>query len=818
MKVEEVLAEPEESAIVNQMASAPFSEVPRVIYLALDAFGDRVLHTLRDEWLVDLPALQRGLTVFLHYEPKHGFEAMPEALGEAPESRQFGKHKRGADIQSEHVALSGLTRQLYQARETVSSQSIQAEILRQGTQICPHLAVYVITEIDAVTHVRFLQQVVAVARAFLQRFEPVLVTGLLNLAEYEQLDPEDDRLDLINSLNTLLVGGDNADPHRLSHHGLERCYVATHEMISGRAVISPGELPERAAGFLAAHFLASVRQPMTPHQYLLFGRRDASSSEMNADCGLCDLFGYADLRFDLNHVLDWCAVQEAGRALREVFLQFDEQTSDASSDIQAFLTQELELRGSTLSIDRLAERLLEGIAQDTIATRRNDDMESDTLNLNGLQDLRRRVEEFLSRIEANIESEATRTRDQLKSVLSGVVDKLICSDPQGVTRAESLLSAIEMYCRSEIERAHHRTNTTLEQDEALDRRLDRSWFELATTKNSFPAPAILWGRLGLMLVLVVVAAMIGDLISIGLITLVVLTVTLWLIYVLLWLRGRLSNAYKEFMNALSTWQNSYLRMIAELHASQIVADLLSQFVGPINVDVSQAGAEWWDTRRWREKLTQAVSVCDERATPQRDVGSEQASTISQNQVSTTWNRELVVSQSEAQTYYDRLTDWQPQHVALEFLKRLDAFGSRWWRTCTAAEIVDILLQICRRLYETRVTKNLTGLEHHLLEISGSGEAQLKALLDSLLQASLPMARVRRLHGHWEFPAQRLLIVHDPEHSAFRNISAERSMRILGGARPQQVICLQTVHRIPVRDLAINDSWISPVSTSKGEGA
>jgi hypothetical protein len=79
---------------------------------------------------------------------------------------------------------------------------------------------------------------------------------------------------------------------------------------------------------------------------------------------------------------------------------------------------------------------------------------------------------------------------------------------------------------------------------------------------------------------------------------------------------------------------------------------------------------------------------------------------------------------------------------------------------------------------------------------------LTAILDSLLQGSLPMIRLHRLHTRWELPFQKILVVHDPARTVFRQMALERGMHLVAGTMPQRIVCLQTVHHIPVRDLAI----------------
>lgn len=241
----------------------------------------------------------------------------------------------------------------------------------------------------------------------------------------------------------------------------------------------------------------------------------------------------------------------------------------------------------------------------------------------------------------------------------------------------------------------------------------------------------------------------------------------------------------------------------------MMANLLKRFAKPTSADLEQVGGEWDAVQSWRGKLTEAVRLCDTIQYFQQSAQIEHDSIAIQN-------RELVVSPEELREYYKRLTVWEPQYVAHSFLREMQALRPGWWRTCTAQGLAAELHQVCRHLYEKQVSPEMKGLEHYLLEIRGSGEDQLGSLLDSLLENTLPMARLHRLHTLWELPTQRLLIVHDAQNSAFREPAAERSMHVIGGAHPQQVICIQTIHRIPVHDLAITNARASLPEVANGK--
>jgi hypothetical protein len=241
----------------------------------------------------------------------------------------------------------------------------------------------------------------------------------------------------------------------------------------------------------------------------------------------------------------------------------------------------------------------------------------------------------------------------------------------------------------------------------------------------------------------------------------------------------------------------------------MMADLLKRFARPTVAGAEQTGGEWDAIQAWRRKLTDAVHLCDAQR-PQQGIQPERG-------VIAIRGRELVVSPEELCEYYERLTVWEPQDVADAFLREMQAMRPGWWRTCTAQELAAAFHRVCQRLYEKQISPEMKGLEYHLLEIRGPGEAQLGNLLDSLIENTLPMARLHRLHTLWELPTQRLLIVHDAQNSAFREPAAERCMHVIGGARPQQVICVQSIHRIPVHDLAITSDWASSLEAVKDEG-
>jgi hypothetical protein len=816
MTTQSVLTGLEEPGRVAPDAQSLIPEVPRIIFLALDAFGSRVLRSL-DEQLKEIPAFKRRLTVFLDYRAERGFQILTTDVNDKSKTRRSGRQKNKKAAESDTLDITELAQRLYHARqEAVCSQAIQMELLRQGLRISPWLEVYVISEVKTLAHLQLLRTVIRAVESYLRRFEPVLMTGIISLVEYEYpVSETNDRDAVLDGLNKLL-SRETTRASESQQRGLERCYVITHEAMGGRSVIPDGELADRTAGFLAAHYLDSLRRPRTAYQHLLFGRQESSEPGMIDDCGLCDVFGYADLKFELNHVLDWCALEKARHVLSEAFLRIDEPAAEEAEEAQTWLDRELAAAGLTLSLEVLTERLLESVSRETTFRSEVVHTGSPFQPLVEWREQRREVDASLRRTEEAIKDEAKETQLHLEEMLSGALDRQISSSPQGLTQAEKLLDAIEARCTDELELARCTTDTPIGEDATHFGRINRSWLQLSSAATAIPTQSVFWGRAGLMALLAVLGRILGGVEGIGLTLISAVALFAWIIYVWLWLPNRLHRAQTHYQNNLATWRRAHSRTFVQQRLEQMMTDLLARFARPNGRDMSQTGEEWKALQEWRRKLTEAVRLSEEWALPWRALPSAQEGAQPGAEIVATQGQYLVISWDDLRGYYERLTVWQPSEVALVFLEQMRAAKAGWWRTCSAQKLASELRQVCRQLYQDQASQRMTSLEHHLLEISDSGETQLGILLDTLIQTALPMARFHRLHGRWELPTQRLLIVHDAEHSAFRELALQRSVQIINGARPHQMIYIQTVHHIPVYDLAIASDWQGPAGIGEQE--
>lgn len=792
MQLEELLSELTTVHLFKPSRPAPLSEVPRVIFLALDAFGERVLRTLDEEWPQAVPAFKRKLSVFLRYQAGQGFQ-----MAEINHNGQSGSPK-GPPNQSRSdmngLDQEQLIRALYKVRERVCSLPIQATLRQQGFRISSQLEVYVVAEIKEMANLRFLETVVGAVRGYLQRFEPVRITLVVNLAEYERpLSEANERTAVIDGLNQLLSEHGLIDASLGKERPIERCYIVTHETMSGQSVIPKGKLATRTANFLAMHYLDSLRQPMTPQQHLFFGRQTASGLDLTGALGLCEVFGYASLGFDFNHVLEWCALVEAGRILREVFLA-RRATSNEMENAERLLERELEAAAITLSVQKLMMEVLNKLTASENNSRQQAITRQPDRLLSDLRQRRQKIEELQRNDEKKMAHEVQQIREKLATVLTRLLDRHITTHPQGLRSAEAILGAIEARCRDEEQQVRHK----LQQQADFNDQLNRRWAKLSKAVRMIPPNSLFGARLVLFILIIALNVLLNHVVTLGLAAVTAIVAIVWIVYVYVWLPRRIDQHQKEFQQDLKQWQESHLRLFAQQQLLEMISNLRQRFAKASTAQV-EAGSEWNALQAWREKLTDASRLC------QKSLSSSDGARSSQEELqpkADTRQGELTITQGDLQKYYERLTTPHfEQNVLESFIQRYREKVD-WWRAISPAQLVSRLRQACRQRYEQELSQEIKSLEHHLLEINSSGDVQIETLLDTLIEEAQPMARFNRFHSRWLLPKQRLLIVHDAEHSSFREPAHERGLQLISGASPQQIICVQTVHHVPVYDLAL----------------
>jgi hypothetical protein len=767
--------------------------VPRVVFLALDTFGERVSHAVQTEWQKEVPEFKGRLTVFRRYVPGRGFEPLPAGL--SPLSGTSRPDLENSDsLESDPLDPAGLARQLAEARQAVCSQPKQAELLRQGYRISPRLELYVVAEVKRLLDLHLFQKLLSEVILYFRRFEPLFVISVISLAEYEAPDStSDDRDALLEALDRMLSEGGSSSGGGASKLGIDRCYIVTPETVGGRSVIPRNELEERTAGFLAVHHLDSLRQSGTTYRHRLFGQQEVDSPKLEKGTGLCDLFGYADMRFDLEHVLSWCAYEQARRVLSQVFLSAGDLAGEDKDRLDPLLERQAEQISSALSIEKLRKEILDGVLQQVGSVEGS--LCPERGSLDSWREIRKTLDQSMRRAEELVREKVQETQQQLEQTFSGAVDGQISASPGGLVAAERLLRRIEGTCLDQWKfLARLSPDANKGADNTYSTLANEGWIQLSRAATAMPAPTVFLGRLGLLALLVVVGILLGGWEGVGIVAGAVVAMVMWSVYAYLWLPARLRRAEERYRDALGVLRRLHLEPFILDQLREMMPRLLERFCRGQDrtLDVEKVDNEWENLQRWRGSLVQAVKVCEDRAKQQRSASSS----------SGTGAYHLGISDDELLKYHARLTAVASLDAAQSFLDQRRAGRADWWRTCPANMLATDLHQTYHELYRKDAPPEMESLEHHLLEIGSSKESRLEILMDALIQMALPMARFNRLWGYWEPAQQTVLIVHDAEHSAFRRLANNRSVQIISGARPHRMTCIQTMHHIPVYDLAL----------------
>jgi hypothetical protein len=733
-----------------------------MIFLGLDAFSELVLFTLSQSWGSVVPAFKRRLTASLVYRPGDNLWrwAMEEAGSAASES-------------------ASLERQLIKARnERVCSQSLRAGLEEEGYRVGERLEVYALTEVRGLEQLDFLQEVLNQVEACLRDFEIPLVTTILNMAAYDQPDQTPaDRPKVLAALDRWLA---KKEPHL---PGLERCYVVTREMDSGQAILSGDELVSRTAGFLAAHYLEGPRQPGTEHQYLLFGVREASRVELGGDQGLCETFGQDSLKFDFDQILDWCAHQETRRTLQERFLA----PTETGSDRQAWFEKALQNADETLSVTELSGQVIEKVLEEIWPDYRVGGSDSATVSLDDQRQLRRRVQQILSRPGPSFADYAGARMEELGQALAGILDDQLMKESAELARAKELLAVIGASCRAELNEVRRLDRSPAEQPDFIEK-VNRSWFYLSQAVMASPSTELFWGRLTLLGLLAGLGLLLGGGAGLGLAGLALLGLVAWNWYARSWLPRQRQQAQQQYGQVLDTWLRAGLVNLVQPEVEKMLADLAARYEEP-------AGAEWQAVQHWRMTLVNSVERCRTR----------EAARPAGPQSSPDW----IILPHVRQAYYRELATRPPERMAEIFLEQLRRSGMDRWRDYTGEQVLEQLIPLCRDYYEPKLGSELLDLEYHLREIEHLKAAQLDQAFKCLVQNSRPLARTQWRYGRVERPHLKLLIVQDPARSVFSDLAKQEEIELVGGAPPGQILCIQTIHHLPVKDLGLANKRLRP---------
>ena len=755
--------------------SPPGRETPRIIFLALDDFGEQVLTTLRETCRGVVPDFKRRLTAGLVHEADDNFwlwsmdKVRPDEADPAP-----------------------LVKQLVRARnERVCSQLLRVTLEKEGYRVHHRLEVYALSEVKSLDQLQFMQEVLHRVQACLQDYEVPLITSIVNMAEYDQ--PGQDRADrvaVLEDLNRWLAKKDANLP------GLERCYVVTQEMVSGQAAISPDELVNRTAGFLVALYLDGSRQPDTEHQYLLLGSPKESKVELGGDQGLCETFGQASLTFDFERVLDWCAYHETRSLLQEELLASDQPASDEIPESQLWFEAELQYAGETLSLNDLTKQIIEGVLEDDWPYDQAPESNPTTVSLVDEYQRYRRADEILDRTGNAFKDKVNERLGKLEQVLNNLLDNRLMGDPQGLAQAEELLDVIRAGCWIELNEARRLGSPPLGQADFVQT-INEKWYDLERAVIASPTPEVFWGRSILLGVLVGLGVLLGGGLGLGLAGAALMGLLAWNWYARYWLK-RLQRAQKQYRKELKTWLRVGLDGLIRPLVEEMMTILATRYE-------ESTGEEWQAIQHWRTTLINAVEQCraQESSKPNVPTTSEQA------------NSAWVITPHIRQAYYKQLATRPLEQTAEIFLDQLRRPKMDRWREYTGEQMVEKLVQICREYYWLKMGPKAHDLEYHLGVIGSLDPVQLVLLFESLVQNSQPLARYQWLHGHWKRPHLRLLIVQDPKYSVFSDLAKQHEIQLIGGAPSQQIICIQTIHHLPINDLGIANNWSQSLADQGG---
>jgi hypothetical protein len=761
--------------------------VPRVICIPVDLFGEHVLRLLDQEFAPQLGPDQRRLTAYLPIR------------GEAKLTSDVFVVGQDKPVAKDHAAPAAWLRPLlHQARQRICAQTAYRELMQRGWQIGECLEVYIIISITSPIDVLLLRSIVTTARGYLGQFEAVRLVGLLNLSAFDRPSAvPDERNKVIAELETLLKLPRIADDNALGQSMLDRCYIMSEETLHGHAIIPPEELMMRSAGFLAAHYLQGLRQPRTLPQYFLFGNESISNPDQNPNTGnlygLCDVFGYAELRFTIDPVLDWCSQRHAAE-VASLLLSSNEASAEAGP--QPELPADLEALGLATPAQKHVEAIVRRMLSGSSA-RPNDA----SCEFRALQRRYRQTEQFLRDSKQQAHTEIAAIEQELTGAIDTAIEKHLLQTPAGLLRVEALLQTVEARLRSDLQALQ----ATLEhntppadmhaQVQHAHTEMQRRWYTQPTTR-------LLSVRSITLLILAICAGLgIGGPPGWAIAGGLLMFILCW------WIAARLigpmllQRRYSQYTALLAEYQQSAVESSVSLQLMQLYKRLLIRFShASSNIDATQN--YWQQLDDWRTKLRQVRDRC----LTDGDYYAERLTTRAAQAGS---QGQIVLASSDLDTYYRRLTTRAKELTAKEFLHRLDASSRVRWKELRADDLAAQLIDICRRQYQRQASQQNNGLENYLLEIANTGETRVALMLDALLQEATPMTRIYRLHATWEPLRQRCLIVFDAARSIFREAAAQQRLNLIGGASEQQVICIWTEHAIPIRDLALGHAWLPP---------
>lgn len=796
------------------MQALPVSDVPRMIILAMDAFGDKVIRGLREERLREMPASKRSLTAYMYFQAQSGFQLYPD---KDPSYAAYGAHHARTNGVGQPLApeRGRIAQQLQKAHAIVSSQLVQAELVRQGLRIDTHLDVYVLSKIASQEHLTQLKDAVQMLNAYFQRFEPLSIAGVLWLSLSEQYaTATDDVAVMVQNLDSLLHGDG------VVQAPLNRCYLVTNEVMGGRSVLPESELAGRTVGFLAAHYLDVLRQPMTQPQYRLFGERAELGPDIVSAPGLCDIFGYAELRFDFNHVLEWCADHEAQHVLHDAFLVAPEVVTSAN-ELDARIHQTLAQLGIVFQTDQLIDQILQQLSLSGSATESMRASGKPQEILTFWTNVRRERDAYVLVASEESKTWAQQLGIRMETALSALLDESVVGRPDGLAEAEQLLHRIHALCeheRGRLPRLRHDSQIgAYSLEDQVQHEITRAWSRLASAVHAVPSTTVFWSRLGTLALSASFAALIGGPFSMALAGMIGLCAVAWIVYRAWVLPRRIARAQAHFAAVFADRSQALLTEMVRQEVSLLLDRLLAHFAPPAPATPEVAGPEWDALQRWRATLTEALRLF-EAAHDRETVG---LANTQDSAAVPAWNAEVKVSPAERMVYYTRLTTWHKDdpHRAATLLLTQPRITSRWWRMSSAARLVDDLRKVCRQMYQGHAqSQQVGGIEQYLLEVKAAQQGELGTYLDALAQTSVPMARFHQFHRRWPLPSQRLLLVADPEHSVFGELASGRKLDLLSGALPHQIICIQTIHNIPLSDVTLINEWQqSPVGIAPVPG-
>jgi len=789
--------------------------VPRVICIGLGAFGQQVLHSLGSTYLPAYPPQSTRLTVALSDPDGRGFRRFPLALNEMGPSDAPGD---GAAPQPNLQLEENLAQQLYLLRRRVASQTAHAELLQQGYRVIPTTEVYLFVRTPSPTEVVWLQQVARVTRAYLQQFEEVRLTAFVCLADIETpMTQQGVKAAVIDALEGLLIARQGQHELYSGDPLLDRCYIVSPEtatsQTNGNAHISDDDLALRTAGFLAAHYVQGLRQPMTIYEHLLFGSRQTGAG-LTGGQPIVHLFGYNELRFEFNPIIDWCATRQAQIVINQELLRAVAPTpareSDAATDGLQRLSQQLRAAGLPTTAAEQQQLLHSRVAEPAGGQYEPGDL-SPQERLDFWRERRRIHERIFYAAEDQLEKAAHELGERYSEAFGELLNDEAFGEVASLSRADALLTTIEAWCQAgmtDLGRASRESSLT--GIAAREARLAEAWQRLYVVAARRPAWSDAAPQIGL-LVVSAVALSFAGLVGLAAAGLLLVTGLAWAAYLLWWSPRRLQSLQQAYKEQLDSWRSEQLAQATKGRLEMMYRRLIRQ-VAPVAVG-PESGSMRSLVADWRACLRRAADICADRAARLASASA----TPSLNAGLALPSDRLVVSAGELQDYYERLTVWQPAEVAAALLGQF-RHERVALQKLSAEQLSGRLLSLCRQFYEQRTDVQISGLERHLREVADASPAVIANLLAAMAGGAAPMARTHRLHGYWEQPTLRLLLVNNAEQSIFREPARQLDLTLVSGAGEQQVICICTEHMVSLRDLALTHDWRRSLAPQESEQA